>query len=100
MTAADLRRRHPSFLLLQDRNDLLFVEPASLHIVRLLGVGLYQKAVKFQGSTSNPDQSKLKRKLCTNKQLEPLSIGRVEPFGLGGFLTSYKRTSHKTNLIL
>jgi len=53
VAAANLRRRHASFLLLQDRNDLLFVEPASLHIVRFLGVGLYQKAVTFQGSTSD-----------------------------------------------
>jgi hypothetical protein len=39
-------------LLLQDRNYLHFTKPASLHIVRLLGVGLDQNAATFQGSTS------------------------------------------------
>ena len=52
VAAANPCRRHPALLLLQDRNDLLFVEPASLPIVRLLGGRLYQKAVTFQGSTS------------------------------------------------
>uniref|UniRef100_UPI001BB15BB2 hypothetical protein n=1 Tax=Sphingopyxis sp. 2PD TaxID=2502196 RepID=UPI001BB15BB2 len=37
---------------LQYRDDLLFAEPASLHSVRLLRVGLYSKSVTFQGSTS------------------------------------------------
>lgn len=50
VTAADLRRRHPSFLLLQDRNDLLFVEPASLHIVRLLAPGSTKKRSHFRGA--------------------------------------------------
>lgn len=31
MAASDLRRRHARFPLLQDRNDLPFVEPAPLH---------------------------------------------------------------------
>ncbi|WP_137869472.1 DUF2924 domain-containing protein [Sphingopyxis sp. 2PD] len=39
-------------MLLQYRDDLLFAEPASLHSVRLLRVGLYSKSVTFQGSTS------------------------------------------------
>lgn len=52
MPAANVRRRHPRFLFLQDRDDLLFAEPAALHSVRLLRVGLYSKSVTFQGSTS------------------------------------------------
>jgi hypothetical protein len=32
VAAAHIRRRHPAFLLLRDRNDLLFAEPAPLHI--------------------------------------------------------------------
>ncbi|MGR4890878.1 nuclear transport factor 2 family protein [Sphingopyxis sp. LARHCG72] len=31
---------------------MLFAEPASLHSVRLLRVGLYSNSVTFQGSTS------------------------------------------------
>ncbi|MGR4893643.1 hypothetical protein ACIPPQ_21730, partial [Sphingopyxis sp. LARHCG72] len=42
----------PRLMLLQYRDDLLFAEPASLHSVRLLRVGLYSNSVTFQGSTS------------------------------------------------
>jgi hypothetical protein len=31
VTAANFRRGHPGLLFLQNRNDLLFTEPASLH---------------------------------------------------------------------
>ncbi|WP_252260135.1 TrmH family RNA methyltransferase [Erythrobacter aurantius] len=50
MAAADLSRRHARFLLLQDRNDLLFVEPASLHIVRLLASDSTKKRSHFRGA--------------------------------------------------
>ena len=47
-----IRRRHAAFLLLQNRDHLLFAEPAALHSVRLLRVRLYLRSVTFQGSAS------------------------------------------------
>lgn len=59
MTPADLRRRHPSFLFLQDRNDLLFVEPASFHIVRLLASDSTKKRSHFRGARQFEHAGKL-----------------------------------------
>lgn len=42
--------RHPSFLLIQDRNDQLFVEPTSLHIDRLLASDSTKERSHFRGT--------------------------------------------------
>jgi hypothetical protein len=54
MMGTHLRRRHSRFLLLQVRTDLLFVEFSSHHLVRVLGIGLYQNADTFHGITPHP----------------------------------------------
>src|SRR3546814_5557843 len=46
---AYIRRRLPRLMLLQSLDDLLFVEPASLHYVRLFRVGLYRSEERRVG---------------------------------------------------
>lgn len=48
--ALGLRGRHAAFLLLQDPEDLLFVEPAPLHIVRILSSDSTRKRSHFRGA--------------------------------------------------